>query len=98
MTVAAVSLTGASSTSAKWKSINWKNTKADVHRLQIRIAKAVSEGRHGKVKALQWLLTHSFHAKTLAVKRVVQNKGGKTPGVDKIIWKTPQQKMEAALS
>ena len=30
--------------------------------------------------------------------RVVQNEGGKTPGVDKIIWKTPQQKMEAALS
>ena len=98
MTVAAVSLTGASSTSAKWESINWKNTDAEVHRLQMRIAKAVSEGRHGKVKALQWLLTHSFHAKITAVKRVVQNKGGKTPGVDKIIWKTPQQKMEAALS
>lgn len=98
MTVAAVLLTGASSTSVKWDSINWKNTEAEVYRLQIRIAKAVSEGRHGKVKALQWLLTHSFHAKVLAVKRVVQNKGGKTPGVDKIIWKTQQQKMEAALS
>jgi RNA-directed DNA polymerase len=98
MTVAAISLTGASSTSAKWDSINWKNTEAEVYRLQMRIAKAVSEGRHGKVKALQWLLTHSFHAKVLAVKRVVQNKGGKTPGVDKIIWRTPQQKIEAALS
>ena len=98
MTAAAVSLTGASSTSVKWDSINWKNTEAEVHRLQMRIAKAVSEGRHGKVKSLQWLLTHSFHAKVIAVKRVVQNKGGKTPGVDKIIWKTPQQKIEAALS
>ena len=98
MTVAATLLTGASSTSVKWDSINWKNTEAEVYRLQIRIAKAVSEGRHGKVKALQWLLTHSFHAKVLAVKRVVQNKGGKTPGVDKIIWRTPQQKMEAAMS
>lgn len=98
MTAAAKSLTGASSTSVKWDSINWKNTEAEVHRLQMRIAKAIREGRHGKVKALQWLLTHSFHAKLLAVKRVVQNKGGKTPGVDKIIWKTPQQKVEAALS
>ena len=98
MTATAVSLTGASSASAKWDSINWKNTKAEVHRLQMRIAKAVSEGRHGKVKALQWLLTHSSHAKLLAVRRVVQNKGGKTPGVDKIIWKTPRQKMEAARS
>lgn len=98
MTAAAVSLTGASSASGKWDSINWKNIESEVHRLQMRIAKAVSEGRHGKAKALQWLLTHSFHAKLIAVKRVVQNKGGKTPGVDKTIWKTPQQKMEAAQS
>ena len=89
MTATAIPLTGASSTSATWDSINWKNTEAEVHRLQMRIAKAVSEGRHGKVKALQWLLTHSFHAKLLAVKRVVQNKGGKTPGIDKVIWITP---------
>ena len=72
--------------------------KSEVRRLQIRIAKAISEGRHGKVKSLQWILTHSFHAKVLAVKRVVQNQGGKTPGVDKVIWKTPQQKMKAAQS
>ncbi len=98
MTAAAVQLTGASPASATWDSINWKNTKTEVRRLQMRIAKAVSEGHHGNVKVLQWLLTHSFHAKLLAVKRVVQNKGGKTPGVDKIIWKTPQQKMEAAQS
>jgi RNA-directed DNA polymerase len=64
----------------------------------MRIAKAISEGRHGKVKALQWILTHSFHAKVLAVKRVVQKRGGKTPGVDKVIWETPQRKMEAAQS
>src|SRR3990167_10212757 len=91
MTVTAVSLTGASSALATWDSINWDSTKAEVHRLQMRIAKAVSEGRHGKVKALQWLLTHSFHAKLLAVRRVVQNKGGKTPGVDKVIWKRPSK-------
>lgn len=98
MTAVAVTLTGASLPSALWGSIDWKIAKAEVYRLQIRIAKAISEGRHGKVKALQWILTHSFHAKVLAVKRVVQNRGGKTPGVDKIIWKTPQQKMQAAQS
>ena len=32
------------------------------------------------------------------MKRVVQNQGGKTPGVDKITWKTPQQKWKAAQS
>lgn len=98
MTAAALSLTGASSSSERWDSLDWKTAKTEVYRLQIRIAKAISEGRQGKVKALQWILTHSFHAKLLAVKRVVQNQGGKTPGVDKIIWKTPQQKIEAAQS
>lgn len=98
MTAEATSLAGAFSSSEKWDSINWENTKSEVHRLQVRIAKAISEGHHGKVKSLQWLLTHSFHAKLLAVKRVVQNRGGKTPGIDKIIWQTPLQKMEAAKS
>ena len=61
-TAVAIPLIGASSTSFRWDSINWKNTEAEVYRLQMRIAKAVSEGRHGKVKALQWLLTHSLQA------------------------------------
>jgi len=87
MTVVVLSLTGASSSSEIWDSINWKIIKAEVHRLQIRIAKAISEGQHGKVKALQWTLTHSFHAKLLAVKRVVQNQGGKHPGLIKSFGK-----------
>ena len=98
MTAAAKPLTGASNSSISLDSINWKNVEIEVYRLQMRIAKAIRQGHQGKVKALQWLLTHSFHAKLLAVKRVVQNKGGKTPGVDNIIWKTPQQKMRAAKS
>ena len=98
MTAVAQPLTVASSSICLWNSICWSDVKAEVNRLQMRIAKAVREGRHGKVKALQWLLTHSFNAKLLAVKRVVQNAGGKTPGVDKIIWKTPRQKMQAALT
>nr|WP_251827813.1 reverse transcriptase N-terminal domain-containing protein [Methylovulum psychrotolerans] len=40
-----------------------------VRRLQVRISKAASEGRWNKVKALQWLLTHSFYGKAVAVKR-----------------------------
>ena len=64
----------------------------------MRIAKAVKEGKHGKVKSLQWILTHSYYAKLLAVRRVTTNKGKRTPGVDGIIWSTPRQKMEAANS
>ena len=98
MTAAVKPLTGAALSEVIWNSINWKTIEAEVRRLQMRIAKAISDSRHGKVKTLQWLLTHSFSAKLFAVKRVVQNKGGKTPGVDKIIWRTPYQKMQAAQS
>jgi RNA-directed DNA polymerase len=81
-----------------WKSINWKQVKQSVKSLQLRIAKATREGKHNKVKALQWLLTHSFAAKLLAVKRVTENSGKRTPGVDGVRWKTPTQKLQAALS
>ena len=88
--------TGASSAKGKgWESINWHAARREVRGLQTRIAKAVREGRYGRVKALQWLLTRSFSGKALAVKRVVSNRGKKTPGVDKVIWNTPKQKMEA---
>ena len=75
-----------------WCSTDWTAIEKRVKRLQMRIAKATREGRYGKVKALQWLITHSHDAKILAVKRVVENRGGKTPGVDNILWKTPAQK------
>ena len=97
MTVLALPTTGASLTSASWQAINWQAVKAHVRRLQLRIAKATRESRHGKAQALQWILTHSFYAKLLAVKRVVQNRGGKTPGVDNVIWVTAKQKIQAAL-
>jgi RNA-directed DNA polymerase len=78
-----------------WNSIDWKKVEGKVRELQMRIAKAVREGRYRRVKSLQWLLTHSFYAKLLAVKRVVTNKGKRTPGVDGVIWKTPKQRMQA---
>jgi RNA-directed DNA polymerase len=90
-----VDKTGAPKKRKSWSSISWETARKFVVRLQMRIAKAVQEGRHGKVKALQWLLTHSFYAKALAVKRVTSNKGKKTPGVDGILWKGSRSKMQA---
>ena len=58
---------------ANWNSIDWKQVKLAVKSLQLRIAKAIKESRHNKAKALQWMLTHSFSAKLLAVKRVTEN-------------------------
>jgi len=107
MTAVAISA-GASSTAIElninsndrigWDHIPWGMAYKTVHRLQMRIAKAYREGKHGKVKSLQRILTHSFHAKLIAVKRVTENQGAKTPGIDNITWKTPKQKMQAALS
>lgn len=93
------STTGASPThSNTWSQINWQQMEQQVHRLQMRIAKAVQEGKHGKARALQWILTHSQSAKFLAVKRVTSNTGCKTPGVDGILWKTPKEKTQAVQS
>ena len=55
----------------KWSSINWLMIESKVKQLQFRIAKAFREGRHNKAESLQWLLTHSYYAKLLAVRRHV---------------------------
>jgi RNA-directed DNA polymerase len=78
-----------------WHAIDWAQVHRNVRRLQARIVKATQEGKWGKVKALQHLLTHSFSAKALAVKRVTENQGKRTPGVDKEVWDTPQKKARA---
>ena len=97
MTTMNYSLIGASSAcQIDWNLICWIKVEKQVRRLQMRIAKAVREERHGKAKALQWLLSHSFSAKLIAVRRVTQNKGSKTAGVDKVVWTTPKHKMQAA--
>jgi RNA-directed DNA polymerase len=82
----------------KWDAIHWPTIHDQVRRLQVRIAKAAGEGDFGKVKALQWILTHSWHAKLWAVRRVTTNKGAKTPGVDGVTWRTGKKKIAAALA
>ena len=82
----------------QWKSMNWKKAEQEVNRLQIRIVKATQEKKWNTVKRIQYLLTHSFYAKALAVRRVTTNKGKKTAGVDGELWSTPAMKMKAVLS
>src|SRR5579872_173974 len=69
-----------------WHQINWRKAERTVRRLQTRIAQATQAGKWGKVKALQRLLTHSLSSKALAVRRVTENTGKRTPGVDGAIW------------
>src|SRR6266436_9492761 len=84
-----------SHTSTDWHSIPWKTVNETVRRLQARIVQATKAGKWHKVQALQHLLTHSFSAKALAVRRVTENPGRNTPGVDKVVWKDPRSKWMA---
>src|SRR5258706_8119301 len=92
---AEITVGAASHERGDWHAINWSAAHRNVRRLQARIVKATQEGRWGKVKALQHLLTHSFSGKALAVRRVTENQGKNTPGVDKDMWDTPERKAQA---
>jgi RNA-directed DNA polymerase len=98
MTAAATQAGAASSDHPDWHAIDWRKVNAVVRRLQARIVKAVQAGRWGKVKALQHLLTHSFSGKALAVRRVTENSGKRTSGVDGVLWDTPPAKAKAVLA
>src|ERR1035438_4934709 len=81
-----------------WLQADWDHITTQVNRLQVRIAKATQAGRWGKVKALQRLLSRSRSGKILAVKRVTENRGKSTPGVDGKVWSTPAAKFKGMLS
>jgi RNA-directed DNA polymerase len=78
-----------------WDQIVWPIAQCRVRKLQTRIAKATHEQDWRRVKALQRFLVNSFSAKALAVKRVSENDGKRTPGVDREIWSTPEAKWQA---
>ena len=84
-----------STANSSWNRINWDLAEKTVNRIQVRIVKAIGSGEHNLVKRLQYLLTHSFYAKALAVRRVTTSRGAKTPGTDGIIWKSKQDKFKA---
>src|SRR4030065_2744950 len=66
----------------QWNNIDWKKVEKHVNRLQTRIAKAEKDGIWYLIKRLQYLLTHSFYAKLLAIRKVNQNRGKRTAGID----------------
>lgn len=95
MTAKATRAGATSHHAADWHAINWRQVHHTVRRLQSRIVKAIKENRWGKARALQHLLARSFSGKALAVRRVTENSGKRTPGVDQIIWDTPAKKVQA---
>ncbi len=78
-----------------WDQIDWARCERTVRRLQARIVRATRDGCRGRVKVLQWLLTHSSSGRALAVKRVTSNAGKDTSGVDGEVWRSPEAKLRA---
>ena len=78
-----------------WNSVDWTKVHRTTRRLQTRIAKAVRDGDRRGAKRLQKLLAHSTSGKFLAVRRVTENRGRKTAGVDNVKWPTPESKANA---
>lgn len=83
------------SASLKWHCINWQQATHIVRSLQSRIVKAVKAKAWKKVRDLQRLLSRSISAKVLAIRRVTENKGKRTVGIDKEKWDSPKKKYQA---
>src|SRR6266487_3471849 len=73
-----------------WNAIDWKKTNRTVRNLRQRIFRATQEGNLKKVRSLQKLMLKSYSNRLVSVRRVAQiNAGKNTPGVDKLVMKTP---------
>ncbi len=73
---------------SEWHQLDWARINGTVRRLQARMVKATQAGDWRRVKALQRMLARSFCGKALAVRRVTENQGSRTPGVDEVTWST----------
>jgi RNA-directed DNA polymerase len=84
------SLANGTETQTNWNAINWRKAKRTVRNLRQRIFRATQEGNLNKGHSLQKLMLKSYSNRLVSVRRVAQIKAGKnTPGVDKLVIKTP---------
>lgn len=73
-----------------WDAIDWRKVDRRVRNLRQRIFKAERNGERRKVRSLQQLMLRSYSNTLQSVRRVTQlNHGKHTPGVDKVVVKTP---------
>jgi RNA-directed DNA polymerase len=78
-----------------WNAIDWREVQRFVSNLRRRIFRASKEGDHRKVRSLQKLALRSRANALPSVRRVTQKNAGKdTPGVDKLVVKTPKARGE----
>lgn len=74
-----------------WNVVNWRHADRNVRNLRQRIFRATQANDLRRVRSLQKLMLRSYSNILLSVRRVTQVNAGKyTPGVDKLVVKTPQ--------
>jgi RNA-directed DNA polymerase len=74
-----------------WQYVDWHTANRMVRNLRQRIFAATQAGEWKKVHSLQKLLLRSYSNRLVSVRRVTQvNQGRHTPGVDKVVIKTPE--------
>src|SRR6267143_4379067 len=85
-----MSLANGTEKQTNWNAVNWKSANRTVRNLRHRIFRATQEGNLKKVRSLQKLMLKSYSNRLVSVRRVTQiNAGRHTPGVDKLVIKTP---------
>src|SRR5437764_1937589 len=73
-----------------WNVVNWRQADRNVRNLRQRIFRATQANDLRRVRSLQKLMLRSYSNILLSVRRVTQVNAGKyTPGVDKVVVKTP---------
>jgi hypothetical protein len=80
---------------SNWHLIDWGLVQLFVGKMQMRIAQAEMEKDFRRVKSLQRSLVRSWQAKALAVRKVTENRGKRTSGIDRELWPTPEAKWNA---
>ena len=74
-----------------WQTIDWNANRRIVRNLRQRIYRASREGNHRKVRSLQRLMLKCRANRETSIRQVTQiNTGRETPGVDKLVIKTPE--------
>ena len=96
MKLTSAKMNAASSDEAKgWHQIDWEAAYRHVRKTQLKIAQATKASDFRRASRLQRLLANSFYGRCLAIKRVTENRGRKTPGVDGETWSSPIAKWNA---
>jgi RNA-directed DNA polymerase len=88
--VQGLSLANGTEKQTDWNAIDWRKANRTVRNLRRRIFRATQEGNLKRVRSLQKLMLKSYSNRLVSVRRVAQiNAGKNTPGVDKLVIKTP---------